>query len=75
VTPILKELSGEYAGRIKFGKVNVDEQPALADRYQIRSIPCLILFRDGQALDALIGARSASEYRDWLNRFLEPGPA
>ena len=59
--PILDELADEYAGRVKIGKVNVDDSQTLAAQYGIRSIPTLLLFHQGQIADQLVGLRSKRE--------------
>src|SRR5215471_3044380 len=64
--PILDELAQEYSGRVKIGKVNIDEHQALAAQYGIRSIPTLLLFHQGQVADQLVGLRSK---RDLKNSF------
>lgn len=56
VAPILEELSREYAGRLKVVKVNVDENPALAQRFQAFSIPTLVVLQDGRVVDRIVGA-------------------
>ena len=56
VAPILEELAREYAGRLKVIKVNVDENPALAQRFQAFSIPTLVVLRDGRVVDRIVGA-------------------
>jgi thioredoxin len=56
VAPVLETIAREEAGRVVIGKVNVDEQPGLAARFEIRSIPTLLFFKDGRAVDAVIGA-------------------
>ena len=61
MAPIVAELAAEYAGRIKVGKVNVDEEPELANRYGISAIPTLILFRDGLVDETLTGYRSREQ--------------
>lgn len=70
--PQLEVLSPEYVGRVKFGKVNVDEYPELAKGLQIRNIPCLLLFRDGQPIAASVGMKSPNELRSWLDTALQP---
>lgn len=56
IAPILKEISEEYNGRVKVVKVNTDENQALALKYNIRSIPTVMIFRDGESVDEIIGA-------------------
>ena len=55
LSPTVEELSGQYAGKAKFGKVNVDEQPELAMAFRVSSIPTLILFRGGRPADSSVG--------------------
>jgi len=56
VAPLFEELSVEYAGRLKFGKVDVDANPATSAEYGIRSIPALLVFKQGKVIDTIIGA-------------------
>ena len=56
VAPMIEQLAGEYAGRVTFGKVNVDESPEVSARYGIRSIPTIGIFKDGEPVDGVIGA-------------------
>ena len=56
IAPTLEALGQEYAGRVAIAKVNVDEQPILASRYQVRSIPTLLFLKDGKVVDQLVGA-------------------
>ncbi len=71
VGPIVKELSEEYSGRLKVGKLNTDESPVLADRYGIRSIPTLIIFKDGKVIEQLVGALPKSQLQEIIVRHLE----
>lgn len=56
IAPVLDQLADEYDGKIKIGKVNVDENPATPGQYGVRGIPTMILFKDGQIVDQLVGA-------------------
>lgn len=56
--PILDELANEQAGAVKVVKVNVDEAPALAAQFGVRSIPMLVFFKDGQQKDTIVGVQS-----------------
>jgi thioredoxin len=61
IAPVLEAIAGEQAGRVVIGKVNVDEQPALAARFSIRSIPTLLFFKNGVPVDTVIGAVPRAE--------------
>jgi thioredoxin 1 len=56
VAPVIEQLADEYAGRVRFAKVNVDENPETAARYGIRSIPTIALYKDGEGVDGVVGA-------------------
>ncbi len=58
IGPILDELAAEYSGRIKIGKVNIDQHQELAAEYSVRAIPTLLLFHQGQVADQMVGLRS-----------------
>ena len=70
IAPILEQLENEHGRRIEFAKLNVDENPGVASRYHVFSIPTVILFEDGEARETVIGARPRSYYEkvwaDWL---------
>ncbi len=57
VAPIVEEIAEEYAGRVKVGKVNVDEQPELSSAFRIASIPTIMIFKNGKISDTVIGYR------------------
>jgi len=61
IAPILEELAKEYAGKLVIAKLNVDENPATASRFSIRSIPTMLLFKNGRLIDTLVGALPKSE--------------
>jgi thioredoxin len=56
VAPIIDQLAEEYAGRVTFGKLNVDENPVVSNAFQIQSIPSLLIFKNGKLVDGLVGA-------------------
>lgn len=58
ISPIIDQISTELAGTVKVGKVDVDENQSLAAAYNVRSIPTLIIFKDGQVVDTITGATS-----------------
>jgi thioredoxin 1 len=68
VAPILDELASEYDGKVKIGKVNIDEHQSLASEYGIRAIPTLLLFKDGQVTDQIVGLRSKRDFKAKLDR-------
>ena len=68
IAPLLDELADEYDGKVKVGKVNVDEQQALAAEYGVRAIPTLLVFQNGQVADQIVGARSKRDFKASLDR-------
>lgn len=63
IAPCLEQLSEEMAGRVRIAKVNVDENGDLANRFGIRSIPTLMVFKDGRVVDQMIGAAPKEQIR------------
>ena len=70
VAPIVDELATEYAGKLKVMKLNTDENPEVAGRYQIMSIPTILFFKDGQPVEKLIGARPKKQFKDIIDQLL-----
>jgi thioredoxin 1 len=70
IAPVLDELATEYEGRVRIGKVNVDEQQALGAQYGIRSIPTLLLFKGGEVVDQIVGLKSKRELKNSFDRVL-----
>jgi len=56
IAPVTEKLSEEYADRVKFCKLNVDENPEMAQKHQVMSMPLLLFFKDGQQVDSVLGA-------------------
>lgn len=63
ITPIVEELAKEYHGKMKIGKVNVDDNPKTATSYGIMSIPTLIFFKDGKVMDQAVGALNKAQLK------------
>ena len=70
MAPVVEALSQEYAGRVDVYKVNVDDCGDLAAQYRIMSIPTLMLFKDGKAVDKVIGAQPVDVLKNMLDRAL-----
>ncbi len=68
IAPILDKLAGEYEGRLTIAKVNTDEQIRWASQFGIQGIPTLIVFKNGQEVERLVGSRPESAYRDVFDR-------
>ncbi len=62
VGPVIDEIAQEHADKVCVGKVNVDENPAIAQKFGIMSIPTIILFKDGEPAKKVIGARSKADF-------------
>ena len=67
IAPILDELASEYDGKIKIGKVNIDNFNELATQYGIRAIPTLLIFKGGQIADQIVGLRSKRDFKAKLD--------
>lgn len=70
VAPVVEELAAELAGRVRVGKLNVDLNPVTAARFQIQSIPALLIFQGGREVDRIIGAQPKSEILRRLHRVI-----
>ena len=70
VAPIVDELAGEYDGKVKFLKLNTDDNVQTASRYGIRSIPTLMVFKNGEAVDHIIGFRPKSQLKQSIDKAL-----
>jgi len=70
LSPIIEEIARDYAGRIFFGKLNVDENPRVAMQYGIMSIPTLLIFKNGRLVDQIIGAMPRRMLEPRITRYL-----
>ena len=71
LSPVIEEISNDYEGSVKVGKVNVDENPETTMKFRIRSIPTLIVFKNGEVADQIVGAVPKSEIEKVLNKTLD----
>jgi thioredoxin 2 len=70
VSPVVERLAADHAGRLKVVKLNTDEAPDLSARYQVQGIPLLVVLRDGQEVDRLVGAPPPEQLRQWIEAHL-----
>ncbi len=70
VAPIIDEMARDYAGKILFGKLNVDENRQVATQYEIMSIPTLLVFKNGQLVDRVVGAMPRQMLEPKITRYL-----
>lgn len=70
MAPIMDELSEKFHGKIKFGKINVDDNQALSQKYRIMSIPNFVLFKNGKQAGQFIGSMSVEDFEEKLKKFL-----
>jgi thioredoxin len=70
IAPMIDELAAEMAGRVRFAKLNVDENPATAARFDVRSIPALLVLKGGREVDRFVGARPKAEIAHRLRQWI-----
>jgi thioredoxin 2 len=70
VGPVVEQLAAEFAGRMRVAKLNVDDNPVTGARFQIQSIPALLVFKGGREVDRIIGAQPKSEIKRRLDRLI-----
>ena len=70
MAPVIGQLAGEYEGKVKIGKLNVDENPDIAVQYKVMSIPTMIIFRNGEVFSKEVGASSKKEVEKAIGRAL-----
>ena len=70
MAPVLDQLAAELSGRVRFAKLNVDENPATASRFQVRSIPTLLVLKNGREVDRIVGAQPKAAIAQRLERLI-----
>lgn len=70
IAPLVDEIAGQYAGKVKVLKMNVDENPSTPGKFGVRGIPTLILFKGGKVVDQLVGAVPKSQIKDLVDKAL-----
>jgi thioredoxin 1 len=70
VAPVIEQLATEYAGRVQFAKLNVDDAPNVAGEYGIRSIPTIAIFQDGKPVDGVVGAVPRAQLEARIQKYL-----
>ncbi|MFI5183705.1 MAG: thioredoxin [Vicinamibacteria bacterium] len=73
IAPLVEAVAEEYAGRLRVGKLDVDESPEVAGRYDIRSIPSLLVFKGGQVVEQRVGALPKQELARLVDRYVGAG--
>ncbi|CUM99045.1 thioredoxin [Turicibacter sanguinis] len=70
ISPVLEQLHEEYDGKVKFVKVDIDVNPETAKEYGVMSIPNLLIFKDGELADRLLGFKPKQTLQQWINNYL-----
>lgn len=69
-TPILHKIADEYSGKMNFGAVNVDEAEDIAAKYEVQSIPTLMVFKSGEVVKRAEGMKNENQLKEWLKEYL-----
>ena len=70
IGPVLDKISSEYTNKLVFSKLNVDDNQEIASKYDVRGIPCMIIFKDGKEVDRIIGAYGEPQLRSKIDMIL-----
>lgn len=70
MSPIIDEFDIQYEGKAKIGKINIEEQRNIASKYEIMSIPTMLIFKDGKMVDKIVGALPKQELENHLNKWI-----
>ena len=69
--PLIDELSDKFKGKIKFAKINIDDNPELASKFNVSSIPNFVLFKNGKKIEQFVGSMSTEEFEERLHKFIK----
>jgi len=72
LTPVIEELAREYAGKVKIGKVNTDENRQISVRFSVSAIPTVMMFQNGQVIEKFVGLRGKKDFQTSLNKLIAP---
>lgn len=70
IAPVVEQLAGEYAGKVKVAKVNIDENTKIPTQYDVRSIPTLLLFKEGKVVGQIVGAAPKPKMEELIKKAL-----
>ena len=70
LAPVIEQISDEYSGRLQICKVNVDDNQELAARYGIMSIPSVLVFKNGEVVDKMVGSRPKSQIKEMIDKYI-----
>jgi thioredoxin 1 len=71
ISPVVDALAEEMKGKARFGKVNIDEQPELSEKFEVASIPTVLLFKDGKMIANRVGAANKDALKEWISASLK----
>ncbi|MHC4930959.1 MAG: thioredoxin [Planctomycetota bacterium] len=69
-TPIVEKLATDYAGKLKVGKLNIDDAPQTPVQFAVRAVPTIVLFKDGQAVNTMVGLKQERELRSHIDQLV-----
>jgi len=70
IAPTIDALAGDYAGKVRVGKINIDDNPAVPTKYDVRSIPTLLMFKDGKVVGQLVGSAPRPKIEEMIKKAL-----
>lgn len=69
--PVIENLAKSYSGKLKVGKINIDEQPTTPSKYAVQAIPTVLLFKNGEVVDKIIGLNNKAKFEEMLTKHLD----